>query len=377
MNTSTWHSAHVYHYDRERTDELLLDGIRPLLLELASHGMRSSFFLRHWLRGPHVRVHVHTDDATWSSAAVPLVEDIVGRFLRQRPSRAELDLRVEHEAQTSLARAEAELGPLVPWYSDNSIQYLPYDLRLHVLGTEKAAHLLARFHVRSTPLAFRILEDRVAGSPRLSALTGLMFASAHIGAPPISQGYLSYRSHAEAYFANCADPAGARSRFERMYQANRESLAEQMHASVAAADSTTGAHDPVTPYVGDWQEIARWLLSQARSLDAADAMPMPSFLDMVPSAVRRSAGPTNVSDFHEALLNNDQVRHELGTAQWFLLYRVLVNYQYGLFRRLGVTQTQRFLLCHLVARTVEDAYGRELPVVMDWLRSASESEASS
>lgn len=347
-----WHSAHIYYHDRAATDALLLGAVRPLLTELADAGLPTTYFVPHWLRGPHVRVHVRTDEETWRTVAVPLVEKVVGHYLRAHPSRARLDREREHIDAAERARLEGERGPLAPWYPDNSVQFPPYDRQLHVLGTQQAADLLADFHVRSTPLAFRIMAEEPAGASRWGALLSLMFASAHLGCPPIAKGYLTYRFQVEAHLAGSTDPGATRARFERMYQVNREPLAHQLTASINGVGE---------PYLADWAEIVAWVLDQARVFGAAGLLPMPT----------PAPGAGNIEQFHDALLRNESMRTTLGTARWFLAYRVLLHHQNMLFSRLGLGLDDRFVLCHLAARTVEDAHGIDPEAVLDHLRSGA------
>jgi hypothetical protein len=44
-------------------------------------------------------------------------------------------------------------------------------------------------------------------------------------------------------------------------------------------------------------------------------------------------------------------------ARWSPSYRLVLNYMYLHFTRLGLTPIERFLLCHLTANAVEDCYG--------------------
>ncbi|MEV5409921.1 thiopeptide maturation pyridine synthase [Thermopolyspora sp. NPDC052614] len=350
-----WHSAHVFYYDGDATDALLLNGVRPLITALRERGVSDAYFVRHWLRGPHVRVHVRTDPATWERTVRPLVDEIIGGYLRAHPSARTLDLEQEQRAHAWLAELEQEDGPLTPWFPDNSIQYLPYDRRLHVLGTEEAADHLAGFHVETTPLAFRILQDHQTKSATFGTLISLMLASAQIGCPPITNGYLSYRSHAEGFFANCGDPSRMRTRYEELYQANREPLAARLHAVLAYCDGAplTEEDEAAIHYLPEWEPVARRVLATAEDLESRKLLRMPSFL--LGQDARPGKGFENISDFHKALIGNEQVRDELASATWFTVYRVLLNFQYLLFSRLGITPAERFLLCHLAARTVEDA----------------------
>lgn len=369
---SAWHSAHVYYYDGAGTDDLLLGGVRPLLTELATLGAPRSYFVRHWLRGPHVRIHVRCDSDMWRGRVQPLIAAAMADYLRRHPSRATLDEEREQRVHATLAALESEHGTLTPWFPDNSVQYLPYDRRLHVLGSDEAADLLAAFHVETTPLVFRIVAEQPAGSPRLGAMLSLMFASAQIGCPPISRGYLSYRSHAEGFFVNCTDPDGTRSRFEDRYQANREQLAERMRAAISGIDDdaqrSTGEVADV-PYLAEWSSTARRFLAQAQRLVSEGTLSLPGLHSTDGVEQRLGKGLGNVSDFHEAMYANESVLKVLSAGSWFDVYRVLLNYQYMLFSRLGLSPPNKFLLCHLAARTVEETHDVSLQTMIDLLEA--------
>jgi hypothetical protein len=173
---ASWHSAHIYYYDPDK-DALLLDAIWPLLHPLRPVVERA-YPVRHWRRGPHVRVHVRTDPPTWSGTVQPQLEQIIGGYLRAHPSTTVLDERAELPMHLLLAEREAEHGPLSPWYPDNSIQYQPYDPRLHVLGDQRVADLLADYLTASTETLFELLAHARAGADTKELLSlGLMLAT--------------------------------------------------------------------------------------------------------------------------------------------------------------------------------------------------------
>jgi AcrR family transcriptional regulator len=189
---SSWHSAHVYYYDPDK-DALLLDAIRPLLHQLRPV-VESAYVVRHWRQGPHLRVHVRTDPHTWTSIVQPQLEQIIGAYLRAHPSTVTLDERAELPMHLLLAEREQERGPLSPWFPDNSIQYQPYDPRLHVLGDQRVADLLADYLAASTETLFELLEHIRSGADTKELLSlGLMLATSHTLAPPLHRSFMSYR----------------------------------------------------------------------------------------------------------------------------------------------------------------------------------------
>lgn len=360
-----WHSAHVFHHDNEGHDRLILGAVAPLIEALPPAA--DAYFARHWIRGPHVRIQVRAPQDVFDHQVRPLIETIVGGWLRANPSPGHPDPEREIATHRRLAELEREDGDLTPWFPDNVIRYAPYDQRLHVLGSVAAAEQLADFHVDTTPFAFDLLRQVAAGGPRLDPLITLMLATAHIGCPPITQGYLSYRSHAEGFFANAGRGDRLRARFDGLFEGNRDELVARIDAVAAAVDG----RGPALPLLDAWVPIVRRFKERSERLVGAGLITLP---DPLPAAAR-AAAPTDapwgsVSEFHRALYGNDVVREQL-TDDWFTVYRILLNYQYLLFSRLGVTPVQRFMMCHLVARAAEEVNGMHLPKMIGYLREGA------
>jgi hypothetical protein len=65
----SWHALHIAYHDADK-DGLLLDGIRPALARLGADGT-DAFLLRHWWRGPHLRLNVRTDERCLARTRAP------------------------------------------------------------------------------------------------------------------------------------------------------------------------------------------------------------------------------------------------------------------------------------------------------------------
>ncbi|MEJ3653466.1 thiopeptide maturation pyridine synthase [Actinomycetes bacterium KLBMP 9759] len=355
----SWHSAQVHRHGPDGTDDLLLDAVRPLLAEIADD-VEGAFFTRHWRRGPHIRIQVCCADEAW-----PAVRELITRrmeeYIGAHPSAGHPDPDGELVLHARLAELEHESGPLEPWHPDDSVQFEPFDHRLHVLGTQETADMLTEFHVASTPLAFDALAAMRDGE-QLSALAlRLMFASAELGCPPVSRGFLSYRSHAEGFLANTGDPAAMRSRFEQVYRRNSESLGELLTEVLAdLGNGGTADGDPARDSPA-WL-LRAWVPEARRVLARATVLTEEGTVQLAPIEVPADDGPDGlvVSSFHRSLFGDEEVRRALSQS-WFTVYRVLLNFQYLLFGRLGMAPRDRFLLCYLAARTVEDRYDLRMP----------------
>lgn len=348
-----WHNVQVYYYDDERRDDLLVDCVRPLFTSLHP---RPSFFVRHWVRGPHVRLRFHTTPGDFDQVVRPAVADQMGGWLATHPSTVRLEETALLGIHEWLAARERESGPLSPFHPDNSIQYLPYDRRIEVLGSEAATGMLEDFYVATTELTFAMLEHVRHGTSRLNLALDLMYATARaLGS--ITTGYVAYRSHSEARIMHAADPARLRAFCEQQYRSRADELVERLDQVLGTLDSTldsapSSASDDV-PFVREWvQEMAR-LQVRAQSLiaDGALTLAVPE-----PGAWFRDEVLAH-SAFHRALGSNPDFLAMMRTSVRFHASRVLLNCCYLQLTRLGIGPIERSLLGFLVAEAVEERFG--------------------
>jgi AcrR family transcriptional regulator len=341
-----WYSAHIYYYEPDK-DALILEGIRPLVHRLRPV-VESVYLVRHWRQGPHVRLHVRTDAHTWASVVQPQVEDIIGGYLRAHPSTAVLDERAELPMHLLLAEREQEIGPLSPWYPDNSIQYLPYDSRLHVLDHQEVADLVAGYLSESTEPLFAMLEHVRSGADTKELLgVSLMLATSHTLAPPITHSFVSYRSHAEGFLFGSSDPAATRTGFDEYYRAHRKVFTDRVRAVIATLE---GRHDdPPVPFVREWAALVR--------IHADRAKPLIRHGLVYPKTPAPQPDDPPRSEFHQMMFGNRTYRERVFDDPRFHRYRVGLNCTYQQINRLGLAPAQRMRTCHLAANAVEDVYG--------------------
>jgi hypothetical protein len=361
-----WHSLHVHYYDD--IDGLVVDGVQPLFDRIRDR-VPTAYYIRHWKRGPHLRLNVHTDADTFDMVVRPAATDVLGDFLATRPSRAVVDPERWLPMHQRLAELEHEDGPLLPWRPDNSVHVVPYDRRLHVLGNELAADLLAEFYARTTDLAFVMTRHVRNGGQRLRLAFDLLVAVAQgLVAGGIRYGFVSYRSHAEAFLTAWPESTGQRGGWDRFYRTHAPALIRRVRDVVAAldgeppaadpgsaaADPDSGRGSPAVALVRRWVDALRPFERRGYELVASGRLTIdpPS-----PGQPVREPSLTEVSPFHRALADNDWFEQRVRPSPGFAAYRLVLNYTYLQLTRLGVTPVERFLLCHLAANAVEDAYG--------------------
>jgi hypothetical protein len=343
----TWHSVHVYYHDG--MDDLILDAARPLFDRL-DPAVDQAYWVRHWRRGPHLRLNLRTTPQAFTERVWPMMDDGLRGYLAGHPSTTVLDEQAGTIRHQQLAEQEWELGPLSPWIPNNSVRVEPYDARLHALGSQTSADLLAEFHTDTTELAFAMLAAVRNGAHRLSLAGHLMFTYAQLTVPEgIRRGYLSYFSHAIGYLAHCADPEATRAAFDRCYHDNRDRLATQLAAVLDTVDGTG-----TVAFVPEWLSLLRRYRDRIEGLIASRAI---SFDHLAAQPTSPSWRQRQSTDVVTRLFANEGWRREVYDSDWFGRHRLLLNYQYLLLNRLGITPPHRYLLCHLVAATVQEVFG--------------------
>ncbi len=350
----SWYSVHVHYHDP--LDDLILDAARPLFDRLDPAVVPQAYWVRHWRRGPHLRLNLRTTPQAWTERVWPTLDGGLHGYLAAHPATTVLDEQAETPRHQRLAEHEWELGPLSPWRPNNSVQVEPYDPRLHALGGQVSADLLADFHTDATELAFAMLAAVRGGAPRLSLALNLMFAYAQVTVPEgIRRGYMSYFSHATGYLSRCEDPVATRAAFDQCYQDNRDRLAAQLAAVLDTVNSTDGTGP--AKFVPQWLELVRRYRERAEPLIASRAITFDHLADQPTPRAWAEARASQPPHVVARLGDNEAWQREIGDSDWFRRHRLQINYQYLLLNRLGITPRHRYLLCHLAASTVQEVFG--------------------
>ncbi|GAA3125390.1 MULTISPECIES: thiopeptide maturation pyridine synthase [Nonomuraea] len=344
--TTGWHSVHVHHYG-DATDRLLLDAVRPVMAELAGRGHRS-WFARHWRQGPHVRLHVEASEPAFLTDVLPVVAARIEPYLAGLPS-VPPDVEALLPLHRRLAAAESERGPLTPFYADNSWHVEPYDDRTAVHGTPEAAALYADFMCAANEHAFAVLEGR---DVLTAAFDAMVVVADEFHEDGIEAGYLSFRSHADAFLAQQGGGAARRLAWDARFEARADAFATRLDALL-----DSGAVDEATESL-----VAALLASRERGLGLRRRGLLPLGEDGDLPSVRDAY--RDLSPFHRALAENERWLAEVLPSTWFALFRLVLNLMYLQFTRLGVTPLQRYFLCHLVAAAVERRTGRQATDVL-------------
>jgi hypothetical protein len=354
---SAWHSAHVHYHEKDKSG-LLVDAVAPLLDRVAGV-TEAVFVVPHWRQGPHLRINIRARDHDWSEVIRPAIEETIGAYLRDHPSTARLDERSLLPQHRLLAEMEMELGPLTPWYPDNTMRFAPFQSRRHAVGgDQKVADLIMDFSVESNGLYLDMSRHVMEGRDRLDLLMlTLMFTTAHaVGGLRRNVG--SFRAHSERFFDACDRPEIWRSAFAVKYREHRDLVVDRMRAVARTLDGgdddapggpSDGLLAEPLPFVREWAELV------TRHAERADPIIESGVLTVLPTDAAASEG-AHLGEYRRLALNNAEfIRRGFGNPM-FQRYRVVLNYTYAFLTRMGLLPRERCLLCYLAAEAIEDVY---------------------
>lgn len=348
----SWHSIHVHHHG-EATSRLVAEAVQPVSRELDRRG-HPTWFVRHWRRGPHLRLHVEASESELHGVVVPAVAAVLDPYLATLPTTV-TDVDGLLPLHRRLAEWEQDQGPLTPWFPDNSWHVDAYDDRMAVHRTPEAAALVTGFLRDANDHAFAVTTAAVAGASLPAAVFDTMVTMAdRLVYGGIANGYLSFRSHTESYLSVEARGPEWRRVWAEYYQKHARTLAARLDRLVAPG--STG--DPESTMLVDL--IARYW-SLGAGLYARGLLPALRLDDL---DRRRELAEAGTSPFHRELLRNDFWRTQVGPSADFANFRLALNLMYLQFTRLGITPHQRYFLCYLVAEAVESHTGRSWTELM-------------
>lgn len=353
--STTWPGVRVSCYDERAQDELLLHGVRPIL-------DTRSFVVRHWLRGPHLRICVPSPSPQGRAQAARLAAHLADHVLRH-PSRSVVDGGAMLRIHALLAAREAVTEPLTPLIPDNSVELAEFDRRITILGSPAAADVVEKFYAESQSALWSGLERIRAGTDRATLALDVLCAVVVAVDAPLPTGFVSYRSHAEGFVIGAADPGQVRAVLGNYDARYRASASERVLHWAAALRSGPGAPDHVGPVV----DALRALRPAIDSVVADHGFRLPAA-----SATGRTHWDPTVlarSAFHQRLQRSPAFTRLLTTDPGFARYRVLVNLVYLHLNRLGVTPTTRAVVAHLAANALERHLGCSSEQILDVMDS--------
>ncbi|MGY1455961.1 hypothetical protein [Streptomyces sp. SS8] len=165
------------------------------------------------------------------------------------------------------------------------------------------------------------------------------------GREGVPLGFLSYRSHAEAFIASSRDPQGAQAMLEQKYERIAYQLEPLVDGVLAQAE---GRGPVVSPAAATWFQAVHPVKAEvtedfrAGRLWLQDEGPDPA----------NGVGLKD-SSFHRVVAGSDGLQRFLNEDPAFLATRLLTSLLYAGLDAGGIALAERYFLCYAVSRACE------------------------
>ncbi len=320
----------VYYFEA-RKDDLILDGIWPNLdAGCPIHRQRIAFYQRDWSGGSNILVGLKRCCTADNVAAV------AGRIEEYLGAHPSTTLTTEQEyAERSRQLSQMENCEALPLQRNNSVVFTDEPV-LALLKDENAKVDVREYMAQSSSICIEWLKNVRQGSVNRNHLAlQLLVAMVWVVNPESFSPYLSLRSHAEGYLQLAARRGTElRVRFQACYDAERG-------AAVRLAVEQT-----------------------LRSLESGEELTagMNAMLDLLRRTLTTLYNGVATSQYKlESMLKNS-----LDDSPAFRSWQMTVSLVYRTLNQLGITAAERFLICYLVSRALEDRCGHDRNPFWDW-----------
>ncbi|MFE3326087.1 lantibiotic dehydratase C-terminal domain-containing protein [Streptomyces sp. NPDC059176] len=244
-------------------------------------------------------------------------------------------------------------------------------------GGRALAPVTRDFLAEASPAVLSLVTAGERGRPALLASAAHLMA-AHLrgataaGAPTaqdyeegregVPLGFLSYRSHAEAFVASSRDPEGARKALDAQYAR----VAPDLERTVAAVLAQCEGRGPlVSRPARDWYEAVRAAKPVATGLFATG-----TDLVLTEEPAETDVHALDGSTFHRIVSASDGLRDFLDREPSFLSTRLLTSLLYACLHSAGISLAERYFLCYSVSRACEAIFRTDALAVLSTLADA-------
>ncbi|NJK43574.1 MAG: hypothetical protein HC933_04260 [Pleurocapsa sp. SU_196_0] len=162
----TWISLYIYYH--EDPTPLLVHCLKPLVAVLKARAeINSSFFVRYWEGGPHVRFRVLPRQPANASELRAYIQERVRAYLCAHPSRFVIDAKRYGAATAYFSRFERGQVQHFALQPNNSLLEVAYQPEYEAYGGEKSMPAVEELFSDSSDVALAFLEQDVTSERRV------------------------------------------------------------------------------------------------------------------------------------------------------------------------------------------------------------------
>jgi hypothetical protein len=355
-----WRTVRIAYFENDRTS-LLLGPVREAVKAVRRRfGPMAMMLQTQWKFGPHLELSF--DGGGRADEVFGLVAAIMEPWLVSNPSREALDPDAYLALSAKLGMSELEPGPYAPLLDDNSLTLVQYRPARALPITElvESKHLFMSDALELT-LDLLALKQNDSEAFSLTLIAMMAISGATYARDGLSRGFMSFRSHAEYFFA----AYDVQDKLRKQFDALDEAKAAQLDQILQALDDPEHGRfllpEAHVNLLVRWEAIVRRtaerntrIVRENHDLVLADGTFDTLVQDLTASAPndfqdRARAKPT--SELGKAF--DEETGHRIQSSPEFMAYRTTVNFFYLLLPTLGVSPLQKFCFCHLLANGAE------------------------
>ncbi|MFO0433154.1 MAG: lantibiotic dehydratase C-terminal domain-containing protein [bacterium] len=319
----------------------------------------------HWKFGPHLDLVLDCDAVRFETEVYPRCAALFTDWLAAHPSNEEIEPTAYAALSEKLALTELERGPFLPLLPNNRVLRGDYQpsraLKLAAIAGAKEDFLCASLDLTLDLLDAR-RRDPDAFFLTLVAMMAVLGQSYRQGG--LSRGYLSFRSHAEYFFAAYDNGEQAlRRRLDQLDAATAETSASVVRSVLNGRVDELPLPDELLALMRRWEALVAATAAKNDAIvrenharlvadDTLDRLATETVTHIPAREVERmqQRAPSAV-----ATAMQQEAGQRVLNSQEFLSYRTTVNFFYYLLPLLGISPMKKFSLCLVVANATERA----------------------
>ena len=288
------------------------------------------------------------------------------------------------ELSKKLAVAELEPPPYEPLLANNSVTPANYEpsRTLNV-----PALLQAKEHFLSACVGLQIdlaeLKRESANLLYVALILMMAELASRFRPDGVRRGYVSYRSHAEYFFANFDSTGKLREQMNAVDQRFRDQIDPNLKVLIDGDITELSLPAPLPDLLARWRQVVDETFpftqavvrdNHAAFIEGTDTTTMEdNFLSLadeitadLPERFRPDPEQVATGSVVGSALQHEEGRRLFRSAE-FIAYRASVNFFYLLLPLLDVPPARKFMLCHLTANAVERVFSVDW---RDWIPEA-------
>lgn len=343
-----WNTLNLYYHGSDK-NKVITNEITPIIEEMKEKKLIEGFyFIRHWVKGPHLRLNFKCGAQQFNQQVVPLISNKLNVFLKHQPSEdIKEDEIIAHYRE--LAKMEVITEDIVPFEKNNTLKISTYDTK-SLLG-EKGLLIKEEYCSKTYDLVIELLTRFQNHKSKLLHDLIYIMLICITSVDDMRLTYLSFRSHSESMLNGFDKNKRLRDRFEQQYIKNQsfiKSIINNVHNKELNDDFLV----QWSTYLNQFYTCVKNLVEQGKLRP-----PLPEDTEHF---YREYGLPKNwiveeMSDFHNMLYSRKAFDAAKDSTS-FKSLRIMLNVLYITFGQVGLKPVERYYLCYLVANGVEDFF---------------------